>query len=112
MGCRSPFGSALACEAKANLHPLAFYTINVTSPQTQARARYGVCRAQLCFLSHLGAAGNALAIVWKTFHLHVTVPKREENIISRRLQIPAFLRAAWGDIMLGQSLRSRSIVAV
>ena len=32
MGCRSPFGSALACQAKANLHPLAFYTINVTSP--------------------------------------------------------------------------------
>jgi hypothetical protein len=33
IGCRSPFsGSALACEAKANLHPLAFYTINVTSP--------------------------------------------------------------------------------
>lgn len=25
---------ALACEAKANLHPLAFYTINVTSPLT------------------------------------------------------------------------------
>src|SRR6201981_2487370 len=35
MGCRSPFGSALACEAKANLQPLAFYTINVTSPSLQ-----------------------------------------------------------------------------
>jgi hypothetical protein len=32
IGCRSPFGTALACEAKANLHPLAFYTIKVTSP--------------------------------------------------------------------------------
>jgi hypothetical protein len=33
IGCRSPFlGSALACEAKANLHPLAFYTIEFTSP--------------------------------------------------------------------------------
>jgi hypothetical protein len=33
IGCRSPsLGSALACEAKANLHPLAFYTIKVTSP--------------------------------------------------------------------------------
>src|SRR3989442_6746703 len=32
-GCKSPFlGSAFACQAKANLHPLAFYTINVTSP--------------------------------------------------------------------------------
>jgi len=30
--CSEPFGKALACEAKANLHPLAFYTINVTSP--------------------------------------------------------------------------------
>jgi hypothetical protein len=27
------FGKALACEAKANLHPLAFYTIKVTSPE-------------------------------------------------------------------------------
>src|ERR1700735_155335 len=32
IGCRSPFGKALACEAKANLHPLAFYTIEFTSP--------------------------------------------------------------------------------
>ena len=31
MECRSPFGMALACEAKANLHPLALYTSNVTS---------------------------------------------------------------------------------
>ena len=33
IGCRSPFGKALACEAKANLHPLVFYTIKVTSPK-------------------------------------------------------------------------------
>jgi hypothetical protein len=37
MGCRSPFGSALAWEAKANLHPLVFYTINVTSPLIQCK---------------------------------------------------------------------------
>src|SRR5260370_41220036 len=31
-GCRSPFfGMALACEAKANLHPLPFYTTEFTS---------------------------------------------------------------------------------
>src|ERR1700728_618186 len=35
IGCRSPFGKALACEAKANLHPLAFYTIEFTSPEAQ-----------------------------------------------------------------------------
>jgi hypothetical protein len=32
-GCKSPFEAALACQAKANLHPLAFYTIEVTSPE-------------------------------------------------------------------------------
>src|SRR5581483_9764501 len=32
-GCKSPFlRKALALHAKANLHPLAFYTIDVTSP--------------------------------------------------------------------------------
>src|ERR1700730_3247690 len=32
-GCRSSFpGSDFACEAKANLHPLALYTIEVTPP--------------------------------------------------------------------------------
>jgi hypothetical protein len=32
MGVGLLFGMALACEAKANLHPLAFYTIEFTSP--------------------------------------------------------------------------------
>ncbi|MGA2904300.1 MAG: hypothetical protein ABSD98_10745, partial [Candidatus Korobacteraceae bacterium] len=32
MGVSLLFQGALACEAKANLHPLAFYTIEVTSP--------------------------------------------------------------------------------
>ena len=39
-GCGSPFsGSALVCEAKANFHPLAFYTIEVTSPGERSRLR-------------------------------------------------------------------------
>jgi hypothetical protein len=33
----SPVGTALACEAKANLHPLALYTIDVTSPTRPLR---------------------------------------------------------------------------
>jgi hypothetical protein len=32
MGVGLLFGMALACEAKANLHPLPFYTIEFTSP--------------------------------------------------------------------------------
>jgi len=32
MGVGLLFGTALACEAKANLHPLRFYTIEFTSP--------------------------------------------------------------------------------
>src|SRR5712692_275998 len=35
-GCKSPFReSGFAGQAKANLHPLAFYTIEVTSPGSQ-----------------------------------------------------------------------------
>ena len=54
IGCRSPFfGKALACEAKANLHPLAFYTINVTSPNlygkwTWTRIRFAYKPRRLC----------------------------------------------------------------
>ena len=33
IGCRSPFGKALACEAKANLHPLAFTQSTLRHPR-------------------------------------------------------------------------------
>jgi len=42
-GCRSPFQERLRLLGKANLHPLAVYTINVTSPRVSPRfAVYGM----------------------------------------------------------------------
>src|ERR1700752_1118550 len=68
MGCRSPFGSALACEAKANLHPLAFYTINVTSPlkrggvsvQIQNWSELGSSRPQPFFRRREGSPAHEI----------------------------------------------------
>jgi hypothetical protein len=38
IGCRSPFGKALACEAKANLHSLAFFPTRVRFLDDQRRS--------------------------------------------------------------------------
>jgi putative transposase len=58
MGCKSPFKeSALARQAKANLHPPAFYTVEFTSPvvfipKGRRKVLYGRLRKHLGELFH------------------------------------------------------------
>ena len=43
LGCKFPFGKAVAREAKTSLHSLAFYTIKVTSPRPPNTSSEGGC---------------------------------------------------------------------
>jgi len=50
---------ASASQAKANLHPLAFYTIKVTSPRKDATfLRWRVTGGTWCYMTHELKSGN------------------------------------------------------